>query len=220
MTADFSTRLQRLDVCAVSDAMDSLGIPGAVTGIERRATSARIAGRVVTVKLGATKVTDAPTRHLGTGAIEAAEKGDVIVVEQSAVADVAGWGGVLSNAAQVRGVAGAIVEGPARDIDEANEIAFPVFSRSTTCRTARGRIWEQSFNTQITVGDVEVMPGCYVIADASGTVFVPEERVSEVLELAEFIVQKEQAMTKAVRAGEAPSVVMGADYEKMLREDH
>jgi 4-hydroxy-4-methyl-2-oxoglutarate aldolase len=220
MPDDLSIRLQRLDVCAVSDAMDSLGIPGAVTGIERRATSARIAGRVVTVKLGATKIADAPTRHLGTGAIEAAEQGDVIVVEQSAVADVAGWGGVLSNAAQVRGIAGAIVEGPARDIDEANEIAFPVFSRSTTCRTARGRIWEQSFNTQITVGNVEVMPGCYVIADASGTVFVPEERMTEVLELAEFIVQKEQAMTKAVRAGEAPSAVMGADYEKMLREDH
>jgi 4-hydroxy-4-methyl-2-oxoglutarate aldolase len=220
MADDFLTRLQQLDACAVSDAMDSLGIPGAVTGIERRATSARIAGRVVTVKLGATKIADAPTRHLGTGAIEAAEQGDVIVVEQSAVADVAGWGGVLSNAAQVRGIAGAIVEGPARDIDEANEIAFPVFSRSTTCRTARGRIWEQSFNTQITVGNVEVMPGCYVIADASGTVFVPEERMTEVLELAEFIVQKEQAMTKAVRAGEAPSAVMGADYEKMLREDH
>ena len=220
MSSDFSTRLRQLDVCAVSDAMDSLGIAGAVTSIERRSTSVRIAGRVVTVKLGATKIADAPARHLGTGAIEAAEKGDVIVVEQSAVADVAGWGGVLSNAAQVRGVSGAIVEGPARDIDEANEIGFPVFSRSTTCRTARGRIWEQSFNTQITVGDVEVMPGSYVIADASGMVFVPEERMAEVLELAEFIVRKEQAMTKAVRAGEAPSVVMGADYEKMLHEDH
>jgi 4-hydroxy-4-methyl-2-oxoglutarate aldolase len=220
VASNYSARLQRLDVCAVSDAMDSLEVAGAVIGLERRTTSERIAGRVITVKLGSTKIEDAPTRHLGTGAIEAAEQGDVIVVEQSAVADVAGWGGVLSNAAQIRGIAGAIVEGPARDIDEANEIGFPVFSRSTTCRTARGRVWEQSFNTQITVGNIAVMPGCYVIADASGTVFVPEERVAEVLELAEFIVQKELAMTKAVRAGEAPSVVMGADYEKMLREDH
>jgi 4-hydroxy-4-methyl-2-oxoglutarate aldolase len=217
---DYSHRLKQLDVCAVSDALDSLGMLGSVIGLERRTTTARIAGRVVTVKLGATKVDDASVRHLGTGAIEAAQKGDVIVIQQTEVAGAGSWGGVLSNAAQAHGIVGAIVEGPARDIDEANEIGFPVFARSTTCRTARGRVWEQSFNKPITVGDIEVEPGCYVIADASGTAFIPEDRMLEVLELAEFIVSKERAMTKAVRAGEAPSEVMGADYEKMLSKEH
>ncbi len=220
MTQEFVNRLKQLDACAVSDAMDSLGIVGAVTGIERRATSARIAGQVVTVKLVGTKPDSRAVRHLGTGAIEAAKSGDVIVVEQRDIADAGAWGGVLSNAAQVRGVAGAIVEGPARDIDEAHEIEFPVFARSMTCKTARGRVWEQSYNTEITVGDISVPPGCFVIADGSGVVFIPAHRIDEVLNSAEFIVLKEQAMTAAVRAGDAPSEVMGADYEKMLSEDH
>ena len=49
---DNVSRLARLDACAVSDAMDKLGLAnGVVTGIQRRTTERRISGRVVTVKL-------------------------------------------------------------------------------------------------------------------------------------------------------------------------
>ena len=44
-------RLSRLDSCAVSDALDKLGLTGAVTGIRRLSSERRIAGRVLTVKL-------------------------------------------------------------------------------------------------------------------------------------------------------------------------
>ena len=45
-------RLSLLDCCAVSDAMDKLKLAGVVTGLHPLSTSRRIAGRVVTVKLG------------------------------------------------------------------------------------------------------------------------------------------------------------------------
>lgn len=45
-------RLRRLDCCAVSDAMDRLGLEGSVSGLAQLSGDARIAGRVVTVKLG------------------------------------------------------------------------------------------------------------------------------------------------------------------------
>ena len=44
-------RLQRLDVCAVSDAMDKLGLPPSVSGLTQQSTQKRIAGQVVTYKL-------------------------------------------------------------------------------------------------------------------------------------------------------------------------
>src|SRR5438046_6308156 len=74
-------RLNRLDCCAVSDAMDKLGLKGSVSGLEQRAGTRRIAGRIVTYKLvpaaDAPKATGAP-RHLGTTAIEAAQPGEII----------------------------------------------------------------------------------------------------------------------------------------------
>jgi len=213
---EFVRRLAALDPCAVSDALDSLGMTPAVTGIARLATGRPIAGRAVTVKLGTEKGAAGPPRHLCTAAVEAAGAGDVLVIEQRTGIDAAGWGGVLSNAASVRGIEGVIVDGPARDIEEAIALDFPVYARSATARTARGRIHETGNAVPVEIGGVAVHPGDLVLADASGVVFVPRERAAQVLETAERIASKERLMTDAVRSGEPVSQVMGADYESML----
>ena len=115
---DTTTRLNKLDTCAVSDAMDKLGLRGVVTGIHQYSTQRKIAGRVLTVKLGIDDGKPAAAKHLSTTAIEMANPGEIIVIEQRSGMDAAAWGGNLSLGAKVRGVAGAICEGPARDIDE------------------------------------------------------------------------------------------------------
>jgi 4-hydroxy-4-methyl-2-oxoglutarate aldolase len=211
------SRLSRLDSCAVSDALDKLGLKGSVTGIERFSTDRRITGQVLTVKLdraeGRTN-----TRHLCTAAIDAAKPGDIIVVEQRTGIDAASWGGNLSIGAQARGVAGVIVEGPARDIDDSRKLDFTVFARSHTARTARGRIVEVATNEPVTVGDVTVSPGDYVIADASAVVFVAQAEIARVLEAAEGIMHREEALAQAIRSGTPISQVMAGNYENMLKK--
>ena len=216
-TPDLVSRLGRLDSCAVSDALDKIGLPPAVTGIERLSTGRRIAGRVLTVTLALAADRPAASRHLCTAAIEAAANGDIIVVEQRTGMDAAAWGGNLSLGAQVRGVAGVIIDGPARDIDDSRRLEFPVFARSHTARTARGRIVEVATNETITVGDVPVAPGDFVVADASAVAFIPHPEILRVLEAAESIMQREEAMAAAIRAGKPISQVMGANYERMLK---
>jgi regulator of RNase E activity RraA len=211
------SRLNRVDACAVSDALDKLGLKGAVTGIHRFSTEHRIAGRVLTVTLRLDDGRPAASRHLCTTAIELARPGDVIVVEQRTGVDAAGWGGNLSLGAKLRGVAGVIVEGPARDIDESRDYDFPVFARDHTARTARGRIVEVATNEPITVGDIPVSAGDYVIADGSAVVFVARGDIERVLETAEAIVAREKAMVEQLHAGKPISQVMGASYETMLK---
>ena len=88
-SADASVvRLQALDTCAVSDALDRLGLSGTVVGIHRVSTERRIAGRVVPVKLGPAGEGVA-SRHLCSAAIEAATSEDVIVVEHHSREDAA-----------------------------------------------------------------------------------------------------------------------------------
>ena len=215
MADDLIERLRRLDSCAVSDALDRLKLPGAVSGIEPRSVRRRIAGRVRTVGLGPAAGAVA-SRHLCTTAIEAAEAGDVIVVEQRTGIDAAGWGGILSIGARAKAVAGVIVDGPARDIDEATELGFPVYARTATARTARGRIIEVSTGAPVTIGEIIVSPGDYVLADGSGVVFIKAGEIERVLGEAESIAAREGAMAKAARDGQPISSVMGADYEKLL----
>ena len=213
-------RLQRLDVCAVSDAMDKLGLPPSVSGLTQQSTQRRIAGKVVTYKLVPAAQVPAHTgapRHLGTTAIEAAQPGDVIVIEQRTGLDAGSWGGILSLAAKLREVAGVVVDGPVRDIDKARAYDFPVYARGLTARTARARVAEAFTNQPVRIGEVTVCPGDYVIADASGAVFIAAADIDRVLQAAEMIVGREAAMAQALRAGQPVSQVMGADYEHMLK---
>ena len=210
-------RLGRLDTCAVSDALDKLGLKGVVTGIHRLATDRRIWGRVITAKMEPDDGRPAASRHLGTTAIETAQPGDVIVMEQRTGIDAAAWGGNLSLAAQLRGVAGTIVEGPARDVDEAHGYGYPVFARSRTPHTARGRIVEVGTNVPVVVGDIAVSPGDYVVADGTGVVFVRAADIEKVLDAADAVVARERAMVAALREGTPVTQVMGINYETMLK---
>jgi regulator of RNase E activity RraA len=208
-------RLRNIDTCAVSDALDALQLKGTVMGLVTISVLKRIAGRVQTVKLGKANP-DIPKKHLCSSAVDAANLGDIIVVENHETEIAAGWGGILSRAAAAKGLSGTIVDGPARDADESRDIDYPVFARASTPFTARGRIAEHDWNTKIEVGGVDVNPGDLVLADGSGVVFVPKKWEIQVLDKAEEIQAKEAAMASAVQEGKPVSDVMGGDYERML----
>jgi len=200
-------RLEKVDTCAVSDALDHLGLKGAVIGIKPVWQCPRIVGRAVTVKIVPAGLTK-PEHHLATPAVEASEPGDIIVVDNAGRVDVSSWGDILSNAAQVKGIRGVIIDGACRDVDGSREIGFPVYARAGVPVTARNRIIQESFNTLIQCGGVQVRPGDLVIADGSGICFVPDERAEEVVEAAERIVAREAEMVQAVRNGKSVVDVM------------
>lgn len=210
-------RLRRVDCCAVSDAMDKLGLQGTASGLPQRSGGRRVAGRVVTLKLGTGEPPPGPPVHLGCRAIEAAGPDEVIVVENHVGIEAGSWGGILTLAAKLRGVAGVVADGAVRDIDEAIAYEFPVFARSTTARTARGRLVEKGTNVPVDIGGVGVAPGDYVIADGSGVVFIRQADAERVVLAAEEIVAKEVAMTKALLSGSPVSLVMGGAYENLLQ---
>ena len=218
-------RLRRLDACAVSDALDKLGLPGAVTGLPQRSTgpggNSRIAGRAVTMQVGPGQPPAGPPKHLGCTAIEQSDADSIIVIEQRSGVEAGCWGGLLTLGAKVRGVAGVVADGPLRDVDEAIGYEFPVFSRSLTSRTARGRVVELGVQVPVTIGaaqggEVTVHPGDYVLADRSAVIFIAAANIGRVLDAAETIVAKEAAMAKAILAGTPIGAVMGGNYEHML----
>jgi 4-hydroxy-4-methyl-2-oxoglutarate aldolase len=220
-TADaLLARLAALDSGACSDAMDRLGLAGVAPGLTSLTVARRVTGRVITVALGPVGggAAGGGGRHLGTAAIEAAQPGDVIVVAAGGRVDAAGWGGVLSLAATMRGVRGVIVDGACRDVDDAAKLGLPVYALAAVPATARGRQAEVGWNTPVSVAGIEVVPGDLVIADGSGVVFVPASRAADVIAAAEKIAAREAAMARRLRAGEPASGVLSADYEQMLTE--
>lgn len=135
--------------------------------------------------------------HIATTAVENADDQSVIVVDNGGRTDVSCWGGILSLGASLRGVRGVVADGACRDVAEARELGFPVFSRGSTPATARGGPQQHSTGEPVGVAGLTVEQGDVVLADETGLAVVPRDRAEEVAE----IVARERAIADEVRAG-------------------
>ena len=214
----FRSRLQALSTTNLSDAMDSVGIAGAVIGVRPMFHSPRVVGRAVTIKITAAGMKKSET-HLGVEAIAASQPGDVIVISNHGDVKNNCWGEVLSCAAKVKGVGGVVVDGAARDIDACEEMGFPVFARAAVPITARGRIMQEAYNVTVRMGDVQVSPGDVVVADINGVVFIPPSKLEDVVVRAESLMEKEEQMKADLLAGmDVLAMDRKYNYENMLKK--
>lgn len=215
----YRSRFLKLSTTNLSDAMDKVGVRGAVIGIRPMYACPRIVGRAVTIKVTAAGMMKSK-HHLGVQAIDSSEEGDIIVIDNRGDLNNNCWGEVLSMGAKMKGVSGVVVDGAARDIDMCKEFEFPVYARGTIPITARGRIMQESFNEVVRIGDVQVRPGDIVMADINGVVVIPVEKVDEVLGAAEDIFKKEAAMVEDLKNGlSIIEVDQKYSYENMLKKE-
>ena len=211
-------RLLKLDTCAVSDALDSLNLKGATWGVRPQWPCPKIAGRAVTMKIKPAGLQQ-PTQHLGTAPIEAAQPGDVIVIDNGGKLEFSCWGGLLALSAKLKGVSGVVIDGASRDIDEARELEFPVYARSVVPMTARNRVVQESYNQEIQFAGVQCHPGDLVLADGSGIIIIAKEKENDVVSAAEAIYAKEQEMAAGIRKGYSGlEMLEKLGYEQMLNK--
>lgn len=218
LTQELRCRLEKLSTTNISDALDALGLKGSTYGVNKMYEGCKkIIGEAVTIKVVAAGLTKSTT-HMGVNAIEAAKEGDVIVIDNGGRIDANCWGGVLSTGAKYKGVSGVVIDGACRDLDECIELGFPVYARGTICATARGRVMEENTNVIVSFHGVQVRPGDVVMGDITGVVFIPKERVEDVVEKAEVLLEKENAMCEDIKAGMSMKEVdMKYNYENMLK---
>ena len=145
--------------------------------------------------------------------IDAAGPGDVIVVDADG-APYSTWGGMASTAAQIKGVAGLLVDGAVRDFEEIVALDFPVFARHLVPTTGRGRLKVEAINELVHVGGVGVSPGDVVVADSTGVVVVPHDVAAKVAELAERYAADDRSAVEDLKAGLSFSEVM-AKYRQI-----
>lgn len=104
--------------CAVSGRM------GAMTSSMRPVFEGiRFVGAAVTVKTLASDLAAA------FKAIDLCRKGGVVVIDSHGSVDTAFWGENMALSAMNRGVAGAVVDGACRDVEEIRRMKFPVVSK-------------------------------------------------------------------------------------------
>ena len=134
----------------------------------------RLVGRALTVKA---PPGDSLTVH---GAITQCQPGDVLVIDwRGHVDSCSGGSGMLIGPIR-QGLAGVVVDGAWRDIEDLQALNFPVFGRGT-CPVSRAKSQLGEINVPVSCGGVVVHPGDLIVADAEGIVVVPRTETESVL---------------------------------------
>lgn len=127
--------------------------------------------------------------------------GDVPVISCNGNLGIAPWGELLSTRARYLKSAGCITDGCVRDVPMIRAMGYPVFSggRNPVDTKFRGKMmW---YDVPCDLGGVMVNSGDLVIADLDGIVFVPGDRVGEVVAGALGKVRSENTVRDELRAG-------------------
>jgi regulator of RNase E activity RraA len=192
---------RNLATSTIGNVLDDMNIQGIIPNIKSVSPGFQFAGGAVTVKEVTGGLGTYTNEDFTLGqVIDSAQEGDVIVIDNSGQ-QVSTWGGIASFAAKTGGVAGLVVDGGVRDLDEIVEFKFPVFSRYVVPTSGKGRIKILSMNTVVTIDGVRVRPGDIIVGDGTGIVCVPIEVAEEVLTLATKYDRQDKQGIEEIRKG-------------------
>lgn len=191
--------------CVIADSMERAGV---MHSSIKPVSGKRVVGVALTVKLYPGDLVDC------LDALSVVAEGDVIVVDACGETETSVWGGLMSRLCQRKGVAGAVVDGAVRDVDEIQDLGFPLWARAIVPRSTHSpysqRLEPLEVNVPIMCGGVMVYPGDIVLADEIGVVVIPQAQAAEVLARARELAAKEELARARIREGKT--------VEELLRE--
>ena len=134
------------------------------------------------------------------GAIDVAERGDILVAATDRFVSTAVTGDLLLGMARNKGVVGLVTDGLVRDIPGLQAVGLPIFCAGVTANSP-ARSGPGHIGTPIVIGDVVVNAGDILVGDSDGVVVVPRERADHLISMLVGIRAAEQALEAKVRGG-------------------
>ena len=203
--------LSQIAVANISDAMANLNTMD--SGIQAL-TGSRICGPACTA------VTTTGDFLPVLKALHAAQSGDVLVIDNQGTPDTALWGEITSTEAQLKGLAGIVLDGLVRDIAEIREMGFPVFARGTNAACGGPGFARRSQR----LGPMRRnggSPGDIIVGDTDGVAVVPQRKAEAVLSRAQSIVEHEEVLRGKVAGGVSQVEIYNLDEQfESLRQTH
>lgn len=201
-----SSRLEKCYSGAVYDVLRAMGyqsqvLPNDIRPLEK---GQKLAGQVFTVGGQYDESFEPHDTLLNWTAFLSQAPQDSVVICQPNDRTLSHMGELSAETLQFRGVRGYIVDGGCRDSAFIQEIGFKVFCSYLTPVDIVGRWKAQDLGEPITIGDVEIATGDYVMADHDGIVIIPQSIAEVVVSQTEDVLKTESLVRKAILEGVDP----------------
>ncbi|HEY0708416.1 MAG TPA: RraA family protein, partial [Polyangia bacterium] len=203
--AEILAELKKASTGNVSDAVDeATGQRGFMNPDMKPAFRSRltkkVVGRAATAVLRPVLKNDGRSyANAALQVLDEAAPGSVLIYVLEGGLEIAGLGNLMATTAKVRGLSGVVIDGGVRDVDEIEDIGLPVWSRTITPATSVGRMVSVAKEVPVTCGGITVRPGDYVVADWTGVVAIPQEKIGDVVRLLRQYDAKESKMVPIIK---------------------
>jgi len=197
MTNALVEEFRKMDTASVSDAMDSLGIPCGLLGIQAVIPGKKICGEAFTVHY----VPCGMEKGTVGDFIDDVKPGQVVVIDNGGRLYCTVWGDIMTFTAKTKGIEGTLIDGVCRDVDGIRKLDYPIYSKGKYMVTGKERVQVDQVNMPVAISGVQVRPLDIILADESGAVCIPYNRAEEILAAAKHIEEVEQKIIAEVKNG-------------------
>ena len=129
---------KRVSTSTISDVLDNMGLRGIIVGLRCLIPGVKIVGPAFTVKIitgecGTFSATDLGGSHRD----DFLKEGDIFVSDMGGC-QISGMGDLRALALKLKGIAGAVIDGGVRDVEQIIREGFPIYVRhicATSCKT-------------------------------------------------------------------------------------
>lgn len=142
-------------------------------------------------------------------------KGEIMVIDARGSENVAIWGGIMTEAALVRGIGGIVVEGAIRDVAEIRERGFSAFSTAVV-PAGPHKGFGGVIDGTVSVGSCPVSPGDLIIGDDDGIAVVPLAWTERMLLAAQQKIAEETESIEKIHAGANHADIMGLPEPEII----
>ena len=132
-------------------------------------------------------------------ALDLAQPGDIIVVDGGSGCNRSLAGEIMMRFAQLKGIAGFVVDGCLRDLDGAETLTMPVYAKGVTPQ-GPFKFGPGEVNTPIACGGQVVFPGDILVGDKDGIVVIHRQDAEEVAKVAQEKKAKEDKIFETMKA--------------------
>jgi 3-hexulose-6-phosphate synthase/6-phospho-3-hexuloisomerase len=182
-----------LELVSAANLSDALHRGGVLQGIRPLSRGLRMVGRAITVR------TYPGDWSKPVQAIDMAEPGDVIVIDAGGVGPAL-WGELATHSAIQRGVAGVVIDGAIRDSDDIVDLKFPAFSKLVMPNAGEPKGFGE-IGVPVTVANMKVEPGDWLLGDGDGVVVLPRAIAVEYANRAMDVLEKENRIREEIKEG-------------------
>lgn len=197
MNKETIEKLKNMDTASVSDALDKLGIPCGLLGIQAVIPGHHICGEAFTVHYVPCGLEKGTVGDF----LDDVAPGQVVVIDNAGRDYCTVWGDIMTFTAKVRGIEATVIDGVCRDVGGIRKLDYPVFTKGKYMVTGKDRVQADYVNQPVAVSGVRVCPGDIILGDDSGVLVIPKDAAERVLEIAEEIEKTEQAIIEEVKKG-------------------